>query len=438
PTEANVSIEGSPSTPISPTPPKIAPPSHPLSTKAIQAGSWSSTNTIIHAGATTTAGYAHIFHLQANERNSPPPSIKVPLFRDLLAAQTKFPSENSPRSSTIRGYWLSLFNAIETVSYARAGRLQDKPCRSGRKVSYEEFLFLSNGVTRPIMDCEISILDMLLADDFYNARMKSRTGRRTGSSKKRKRSAKISAKSELRQIRSLFKPSWAKVAYLRAGLKIPVEVHEFLGYSPGGPSRPPIRFSPTPDQVRELFRFLHESVDKKDLHFAIVVVLALLAGLRHSEITHARKSWLKNTAWGYVLEVKSELDFTVKGERERVVHLEPWLYDWLHSVSDREYLLSDVRAERNRTADRVLQKLRDLGFDTDKPLHCLRALYAAFLRATVKDEKDITQQMGHSDIRTTVTYYAPLPLARKLVPLWRQTLNSLGPRPQQMVLDFAA
>ena len=59
-----------------------------------------------------------------------------------------------------------------------------------------------------------------------------------------------------------------------------------------------------------------------------------------------------------------------------------------------------------------------------------------FLRTTEKHAVDITKPMGNRKMRTKVTNYAPLLLAKELVPLWRQRLKPLGARPFQIVWDF--
>lgn len=329
-------------------------------------------------------------------------------------------------------YLQSLLNAVELVQYYRAGRPEEKPNRSGRTLNFREFGVMIDGRFQFTLDQPSTILDLKFAADFWEARLDPKRLRPGDNLDSYKRSAET----ELKQLSALFTESWALDAYDRARLRLRPGVAAMTGFHLRLRVPPPVPYCPTSAQVRAVHELMHDANKCGD--FAGAMVLALgLRGLRHDEICNARLDWLEDSAYGLVLHVQPAADFVPKFGRSRQVVIPRWLYDWLKQTAAGDYLVANSKLAREQAAERTIVDLRRLGFDCDKPLHSLRGLFAAFLRATERRLDVILECMGHASIETLVKHYAGHPLASALVPLWHRKLT-VTRRTEQLSLQFDA
>ena len=372
----------------------------------------------------------------ANAAQSPrrPASLAhqpVPRIRDLIWAILAA-AANQKQKACRHGYILSLLNLLETVLYYQVGRLSEKPNRAGRKIDFDDFVKPSDGRMR-LIDQPISVFNLLLAADYSDARLS------TVQDPLREKSARQTLASETRQVRALFTSPWAQAAYARAGLLVAPHVDTFVKYTRTfhAPKQTPRMLEGA--QIQHVHLIIRRLIQEKDPAVAMVLVLALLCGLRRGEIIHAKPTWLKKDVHGwYCLKVSIDADFSPKFSKERYIRIKKWLYQWLQKHAAGKFLVYDEPQTVWRILDRAYACLRQLGIDAPKPLHALRGAFAGYLMAEYSDQPaQIAPQMGHENLRTTMTYYATLPLPPHLAALWNRPLPG-KPWGQQAYFDFAA
>ena len=342
------------------------------------------------------------------------------------------------RSTTLHRYIFSLLNILETVLYARAGRSDEKPNRSGQRVALDDFVFLDGIIEKPLLDYELSVFDHRLLEEYKMARIRRFAETSGGKRKSRDQiSAENSADTEIRQARALFSKKKISSECDSAWLRLPPAIFHFRFGVSLFKNAPRPAFVPSPDQVRALHAEIRRLAGAGDRTLVAILVLALFCGLRRGEVLHARRRRLTKSIYGPLLEVAEEEDFIPKFRKSRSIVIRQWLLDWLGASSDNEYIVSDEPKDRTRGLRRAYDLLRSLGYDVDKPLHALRALYGAYLLRTGKTRNDVTNPMGHKFLVTMFRHYAEHPIAKEFVRLWHTPLPLAGPRPKQLVMPFS-
>ena len=357
--------------------------------------------------------------------------MHCPTFRDLSNALMSVGSRLEVHPQTRHRYISSLLNLVETALFFRAGRLREKPNRSGRRVSLDDYGSTLGDQASPIVDRPVSLADHQLMNDFKTARLH---GLPRGSAAEH--SAKISANTEMKQARALFTDRWACLAYDRASLTLPLTVHSFLTGEKNFRCPARLPFVASPDQVRSLHREVRARARKGDRALAKVLVLALFCGMRRNEIYHSRREWVQKDAYGHCVKIVAGKKFMPKFARERDVDIPGWLAKWLLKSSDGDFIVSSDAVERRHAICRAYALLRRLKFTARKPLHSLRGLFYAYRLKTDTLPQQTLRAMGHEALRTGHTHYATRPLAKELVALWKDPLPAMGPQPQQLPLVF--
>jgi integrase len=309
---------------------------------------------------------------------------------------------------TIFHYAISLLNLVEAALRYRHGL---RPIhRVGQRVTLDHY--------PTILSLPVSILDDRLVADFMASRM---AGITRGAPAERSR--KISTNTELRQARCVFSQE-AIMVYRRAGFQLPdllpfLRAPRFRRVT----CRPQL---PGEATVIGVFAGLRQLAAASERELFTAVGLAIGAGLRRTEILHAHRSWLQTTA-GPSVVVRLAEDFRTKNYTERTIPIAPWLFETLAARPPDSYLLAGDLRTRARSLDRAVRWLRQNGLEkVAKPLHTLRALYAAYLLATEHSPFRIKSRLGHADLTTTFRYYADEPLASELVAFWTQPGGSSG------------
>jgi len=258
------------------------------------------------------------------------------------------------------------------------------------------------------------VLDEGLVADFRAARMRG-----VPRCSPEEKSRKISANTELRQARCVFSAE-ALLSYRRAGLCVP-DLSSFLAAPRfmrvcGQPQLP------ADHTVRAVFGGLPE-IMVEDPEVFTVVALALFAGLRRNELRHLGGNWFQTTA-GPSVVVRQYEGFRAKNYSERTIPLPGWVFELLVGRTGERYVAEPDMSVRERTLDRAVRWLRRHGLHAArKPLHVLRAFYAAYLLAVEPSAFYVKSRLGHADLTTTFRYYAAEPLSRELAALWTQTIG---------------
>lgn len=343
----------------------------------------------------------------------PAPDFRDPLdskkitLRDIMSAHAAAYFEAQPE--TTARYRASLLNLVETAVRHRQGLAPVK--RSGQRVNLAAYV--------AVLDLPVEVLDDTLVADFQAARLAKYERKSL-----QELSAKRSANTELRQARCVLSAE-AKITFRKAKLILP-DLTSFL-------TAP--RFTrvlchprlPTDETLDSLFTALGALRHEHESIFT-VIAMALYAGLRRAEIFYAKTAWL-NSSSGPALCVRFEEGFRPKNATERTIPIPQWLFDYLKQASPHAYLsLTDSKC-RAAILKQAVAWLRDHGFQTyRKPLHSLRALYAAYLIATEANPFRIKTRLGHADLTTTFRYYADEPLAENYCGQWNIAVggSSLG------------
>lgn len=336
------------------------------------------------------------------------PYTGCPTVGDIITAhQAAYLRANSKSTATYRR---SFLNFVETVVRHRHHLAPVN--RSGRKVTLKDY--------QEILDLPISILDDVAVADFRACRMEGIT-RGTPA----ELSAQTSVNAELVFAKAMFSAE-AMIAYKQANLTIPDLT--LFRQTKAFPRLRVTRVPPAAGLITGLHAAVQQLALGHDEALFIIVVLALFAGLRRTEILNAHTDWLQSTH-GPTLVVRIGRDFIPKSRRERMVPLPDWLYARL-SARPADYLIGQTPIDRVAAYERALQWLRDHGLAAvDKPLHFLRGLNAGFLLSRFSIFA-VKSRLGHEDIATTLRHYAERPYADSIAALWDVVLPSTPACPQ--------
>ena len=230
--------------------------------------------------------------------------------------------------------------------------------------------------------------------------------------------AKVSARSTLRQARSLFS-RWAQEHY--RALKLP----DMTGFLQASAGRAPTKYYVTPPaKLRELTITCGRELRKSDPDLYVAFLLCYDLALRAGEAQAAQWDWIRTDTDGRrYLDVITRADFRPKG-RERSVPIGEETWTELQACrrpSDPFVLPGGHKTARRKMVTTTLAGwMRARGWDSrtyPKAAHELRKLMGS--RWYTDRGAEVAQTwLGHKDISTTCRYYAtldrcPAPLARE-------------------------
>jgi integrase len=148
----------------------------------------------------------------------------------------------------------------------------------------------------------------------------------------------------------------------------------------------------------------------------IALGLALNFGLRRGEILHARRDWFNLRGEKARVDIYADRKFDPKGFEGYTQGSKQVAKLILNKASD-DYLLHN-RADSGRPVfDRVLDSLREIGWDRQCPLHECRKLFGSYIAST--ENLFISQKfLRHSDAQTTSESYADALTDEHTIKLW--------------------
>lgn len=148
----------------------------------------------------------------------------------------------------------------------------------------------------------------------------------------------------------------------------------------------------------------------------IILGLALNFGLRRSEILHCRRDWFGLRGKKARIDIYADRKFDPKGF-EGFTQGSKQVAKLILNQADTDYLLHN-RADSGRPVfDKVLTKLRSIGWDRQCPLHECRKLFGSYIAST--ENLFISQKfLRHSDAQTTSESYADALTDDQTIKLW--------------------
>lgn len=187
-------------------------------------------------------------------------------------------------------------------------------------------------------------------------------------------------------------------------------------------------YSPLPPKERQaIWEAIDTTLAPVD---AMIVLLALAAGLRRSEIEAAEVAWLTPREKNAILTIQETKSFVPKSGESRIVPISHEVHRRLLSLRERVVCdLSEVEETRatiraSRFLVPVIQRkgsggrlwgrfasvaawLRSMGVKGQKPLHSLRKEFGSVV-ATEHGIFDASKLLGHADVKVTQVHYASL------------------------------
>lgn len=148
----------------------------------------------------------------------------------------------------------------------------------------------------------------------------------------------------------------------------------------------------------------------------IALGLALNFGLRRSEVLHCRRDWFGLRGKKARIDIYADRKFDPKGF-EGFTQGSKQVAKLILNQADTDYLLHN-RADSGRPVfDKVLAKLRSIGWDRQCPLHECRKLFGSYIAST--ENLFISQKfLRHSDAQTTSESYADALTDDQTIKLW--------------------
>lgn len=214
--------------------------------------------------------------------------------------------------------------------------------------------------------------------------------------------------SEIKHCKAMFKPSCLKF-YEKQGVKVSNPFHEM---ELGGIVRNP--YTPLSADKRKA---IWEEARTLPTDEALIVILALGAGLRKSEIDKARLSWIGMMDDHCVFTVKAEHDFTPKSSSNRNIPIAKELAEEIIEIrnlgnpteNDPYILAGNGRgaSRKDKAYRKVNDWLKSKGVTSVNPLHSLRKEFGS----KVFTEHGIgvaSVLLGHADIKLTMDTYSGL------------------------------
>jgi len=230
-------------------------------------------------------------------------------------------------------------------------------------------------------------------------------------------SAKRTANSLLRNSKSVFS-SAAREIYESHGLILP-DLSAFLAAQPFRRVRVDYRL-PDTAQMEKVLEFIASGPGEWDRNAWLGAHLASQAGLRFSEICHARWSWLRNDDCPHI-GVQEEDDFRPKDSHGRKIPLSEEAYQSImgHRIDCDTYIINGPKNERiEEWGRRASAVLRTHGLSASKPLHELRKWYGSAIACHYGLTK-AQAWLGHTSPQLTHDYYADLDFPSSLLRFWK-------------------
>lgn len=316
-------------------------------------------------------------------------TVSIGELTDLLQLRAAMFEKTSPR--TLKSYVASLMIVLRDVLSEANGRVVD----AGQ-----------------VRDLPSTILTEQIIRKFVELRQcvrgKSTKDRRLGSATLE--SAKRTANRHLRNARALLNPT--VIFKLREeGHKVP----DFAGF----------RSAPLAQNTRKIFRMpdnatiarvacaiRNELPEIAGSGFYCAALLALHAGLRREEITHARWDWISPGKPSQIT-IAADDEFKPKADRVRSIRITNWLRNELlrfkpdtDPQGSRAYVISgNSRPEVYANLVTLTDWLRTKGVEGGKPLHELRKWFGAFFAGAYGLTR-AQWQLGHTTPLVTNDYYA--------------------------------
>lgn len=209
----------------------------------------------------------------------------------------------------------------------------------------------------------------------------------------------------VRLAKSIFKPA-ALVYYRKQGVTLQNPFTDFEMAS-----EKPTKYDPiTKDNAKQIWK---DALDDKDPVTGLIILLAMGAGLRRSEIDKARVSWLGESS----LKVQQEEDFIPKSRENRTIPIGEGMVKLLleqRGKCDPSSYDPYLVPGRGRSAVRHNRKYRALpewfrkrGVEDSRPLHSMRKYYGSVIFTKLGVEA-AASYLGHSSIQLTYSTYADL------------------------------
>ncbi len=134
----------------------------------------------------------------------------------------------------------------------------------------------------------------------------------------------------------------------------------------------------------------------------LIISLGCMTGLRCAE--------LANLTWGSVLLDEGKLFFTGKGNKDREVIISNELVEILrHNHNGSRFVISGFKTESGGVSSnwlyQVVKKIAKRGGFPGLTTHDLRRIYAGEFLRLGNDPACLQEQLGHSDISTTLSCY---------------------------------
>lgn len=209
----------------------------------------------------------------------------------------------------------------------------------------------------------------------------------------------------IRTARSIFKKSALRY-YETRGFKMNNPFAEFEIDSPKVET-----FTPIPQTVIEsIWKDCEEELDSVG---AIIVLLALGAGLRRSEIRAARLSWFSIQSEKVLISIQEESDYIPKTGEKRVIPISLELWKRIENLNNKSERLIPHDPKKKFEGDihfeKVNEWLKGKGIAARTPLHSLRKQAGSIL-AKNHGILEASRFLGHSEVTTTARHYAGVEL----------------------------
>lgn len=139
--------------------------------------------------------------------------------------------------------------------------------------------------------------------------------------------------------------------------------------------------------------------EKDAVRFKLIVILLYSSGVRVSELLSLKTNMIDYE--NCVIRV------TGKGNRERMLPIDPSVIDLLKTLSISGYLFASKRTGETLTRQRIFQIIKQLGLDIGVPNlspHKIRHSFATHMLNHGADILTLQKLLGHSDASTTEIY----------------------------------
>lgn len=299
---------------------------------------------------------------------------------------------NPVSESSFRGYKSSLATMLRRVEAYRNG------------TDFISFTGRSNIDFSKWFNQPIDILTTRFAMDFKMASIPKDDG---DVDEDEMLSAKISANTVLRCARALFSKQ-AMRYYREIELKLP-DISGFMS-EPEFTAKKYFQMLPMDVVVNVMRESIALRISDIDAYRAFL--LTMHCGLRRAEALAYKPTWLRDGDRD-VIEVAVDGRFKPKHGKGRKVFIEHWVADLLRELGPVQQSASMSRL--NAWATRLIPDEDKV----NKPIHELRKLWIS-CKAKTEGIHSASSQAGHTDVRTTTTFYADNSMPDRLLPLWKE------------------